>query len=122
MNVISNAMCLAIGLLAGATTAGAADLPRGDYVAGDLTLRFERDGHFHVATAGKHYVDGTYAVAGDMLTLVDVSGEMACAKAQATGTYRWSLDGGKLRLVKIADACTERAQDLAAQAWTAKPQ
>ena len=42
------------------------------------------------------------------ITFVDESGPLACSPAQATGTYRWSLKGGLLRLTPVREACAGR--------------
>lgn len=91
--------------------------PVGEYTAGEVTMQFDAHGGAQFRLGGKVGVEAAYAVTGDRLTFTDKSGPMACAKNQATGTYRWKFADDTLTLTKIDDACDGRAGDLTAHPW-----
>lgn len=96
--------------------AATAAFPIGDYEAGGIVVSFAGDGHFRGTQAGKLMVEGTYTTKGDQIMFTDASGEIACPSDQI-GTYTWRIDGSKLTLAKVDDACDGRSGDLVAQAW-----
>ena len=97
--------------------AAAASFPTGTFSAGQASVRFDADGHFHVVAGKEDSVDGTYKTSGDEITLTDVSGNMACAKENATGQYKWSYANNAITFTKIKDDCDDRSGDVTAQPW-----
>jgi hypothetical protein len=99
------------------SVAAAASFPTGTFTAGQATFRFDADGRFHVAAGQDGTVDGTYKTSGDEITLTDVSGNMACAKENAIGRYKWSYAADAITFTKIKDDCDDRSGDVTAQPW-----
>lgn len=95
----------------------AAGFPGGDYVAGQIMLRFDGSGHVRVMQEEKVLVEGDFSAQADRITFTDKSGPMACEKGQETGVYHWKLEHDTLTLTKVDDACDGRSGDLVAQAW-----
>jgi hypothetical protein len=95
----------------------AANFPTGTFTGGQDTVRFDANGHFHVAAGKDNSVDGTYKTQGSEITFTDVSGTMACAKDMASGKYKWSYADNAIAFTKVDDACSDRSGDLTAQPW-----
>ena len=96
----------------------ASDFPIGSYSSEPYTLIFEANGDFRVVKSGYALVEGEYSVSGGQLKLTDKRGPFACTgEGQATGTYNWKLEGVMLRLSKVEDRCTDRAQSFADTTW-----
>jgi hypothetical protein len=53
-------------------------------------------------------VRGTVKIAGNQITLRDISGPLACKGVQATGRYAWKIQGAKLSFTRLADKCIGR--------------
>ena len=53
-------------------------------------------------------VSGTIKIAGNQVTLHDVSGPLRCKGTQATGRYAWKIQGTKLSFTRLADKCPGR--------------
>jgi hypothetical protein len=53
-------------------------------------------------------VRGTVKIAGNQITLRDISGPLACKGVQATGRYTWKIHGAKLSFTRLADKCIGR--------------
>jgi len=98
----------------------AASFPTGTYTGGQDTVRFDPDGHFHVAAGKDNSVEGTYATHGDEITFTDVSGSMACDKIHAVGKYKWSYADNAITFTKFDDDCADRSGDVTAQPWKKK--
>ena len=95
----------------------AATFPSGTYTGGQDTVRFDSDGHFHVAAGKDNSVEGTYTASGDEITFTDVSGNMACVGKTAIGQYKWTYADNALTFNKVKDDCNDRSGDLTAQPW-----
>jgi len=106
-----------LSLAAAATWCGAAEFPSGAYEAGGIVMDFGRDGRVRLSQGGKTMVEGTYKVAGDKLTLTDVSGSFACPKDKASGTYTWHIEKSALTLEKVDDPCEDRSSDITGHPW-----
>ena len=113
--LVSLATCSALV----ASAAFAADFPAGTYMASDVTLSFDGNGHFRGSQKDAVKVEGDYAVSGDQLKFTDKSGAWACPAAQV-GTYRWRSDGDTLTLSKVSDACKDRVESLTPHSWKKK--
>ena len=96
---------------------GAAAFPTGAYEADGTVIDFGSDGRVHISQGGKTMVEGTYKIAGDKLTLTDVSGSFACPKDKASGTYTWQVQTSALTLTKVDDPCDDRSSDLTGHPW-----
>ena len=53
-------------------------------------------------------VRGTVKIAGNQITLRDISGPLACKGVQTTGRYAWKIQGAKLSFTRLADKCIGR--------------
>lgn len=120
MNIVRKILTSSLAgasLTIAATCSSAAAFPTGAYEAGGMVLNFGGDGRIHVLQGGKSVVEGTYKIAGDKLTLTDVSGTFACPKDEASGTYIWQIDKSALTLTKVDDPCDDRASDITGHPW-----
>ena len=115
-STLATALLTATTALMAAGSAPAADFPAGTYMASDVTLRFDGNGHFRGSQKDAVKVEGDYAVNGDQLKFTDKSGAWACPATQV-GTYRWKSEGDALALSKVSDACKDRVESLTPHAW-----
>jgi hypothetical protein len=110
-------------MLAAVPAWAGAHFPTGVYSAKGLaaTVTFDDKGRIRVEKAGVLEVEGDYTIKGGEVRLTDKRGPWACTKAgEETGTYNWKYDKGALAFTKVADACADRSESLANQAWTKK--
>ena len=73
---------------------------------GQFRLVFDSAGGYHLVRNEKELVVGKYTVQGNRLTLVDVSGQMACQGDPAL--YIWKLTDAGLVLEAVNDTCRGR--------------
>jgi hypothetical protein len=106
-----------LSLMVAVTWCDAAAFPTGTYEAGGVVIDFGSDGRFHVSQGGKSVVEGTYKVAGDKVTLADVSGSSACPRDKASGTYIWRIEKSTLTFTKVDDPCDDRSSDMTGHPW-----
>jgi len=60
-------------------------------------------------------VRGALKIDGNKIKLRDLSGPFRCRGAdQSTGSYRWTIQGNKLRFTRLADKCRGRSTLLTA--------
>jgi hypothetical protein len=95
----------------------ASAFPTGKYKAGEISIQFDDHGHVKVSQGERTLVDGQFAATADEIKLTDESGPMACAKDEATGTYRWKYEGEALSFSKLDDRCDGRSGDLSGRQW-----
>jgi hypothetical protein len=105
--------------------AGTGDFPKGTFAGKDpggtvWAVSFDGKGKFTVTRAGKEAVEGTYKVNKDEISFTDDKGPFAGKGDARTGTYKWKLEGGKLRFTKVNDASEGRSEVLTAGAWEKK--
>jgi|SRR5581483_11133611 len=67
-----------------------------------------KGGTFAVAKGTTLAVGGTVKIAGSRITFHDLGGSFACRGAQATGVYRWRVNGNRLTLAAVSDRCAGR--------------
>ena len=114
----SLAALLASAVFTGSLSYAADAFPKGSYVSGPYTLEFKGKGKFRVLKSPYPLVEGEYKVSGDQIQFTDKSGPFACSGAgQASGTYRWKLEEGNLKLSKIEDKCSDRSNSFAGPPW-----
>ncbi len=63
-------------------------------------------------------IGGSSTASGGKVTFVDKQGPLACTGKTATGMYSWKLSGKRLKLTKVADACSGRALVLTSHSLT----
>jgi hypothetical protein len=98
--------------------AAAAVFPTGTYKAGEVSIRFDAQGHFKLSQGDKTLVDGKFTASGDQLKVTDESGSWACSKkGEETGSYRWSFESETLTFSKLDDQCAGRSDDLPKRKW-----
>jgi hypothetical protein len=103
------------------TTISPADVPPEMTAAvGSWELILGDEGEFTTSQNGEVVVRGTYAVSGDQMSFSDAEGKMACAKEQASGSYKPALDGGTLSFTLVEDTCAGRRIVLTSHALTKK--
>ncbi|MCI0416077.1 hypothetical protein L0222_25160 [bacterium] len=103
------------------TTISPADVPpEMAAAAGSWELILGEEGQFTSTQNGEVVVRGTYAVSGDQMAFSDAEGKMACAKEQASGSYKPALDGGTLSFTLVDDQCAGRRIVLTSHALTKK--
>ncbi len=81
---------------------------------GFFTARFAPDGTFHLEGQGWPAMKGTWKTDGDELTVLTTGGPPPCAEA---GRYRFTVDGTRLALSIVGDACPPRRMILDRSAW-----
>lgn len=103
------------------TTISPADVPpEMAAAAGSWELILGEEGQFTSTQNGEVVVRGTYAVSGDQMAFSDAEGKMACAKEQASGSYKPALDGRTLSFTLVDDQCAGRRIVLTSRALTKK--
>jgi hypothetical protein len=68
---------------------------------------------YGVTRNGGVVVAGTFKVVGNRVTFHDLAGTLACRGAQVNGRYTWRIQGAKLTLTRVSDACPGRRGVLA---------
>lgn len=122
---------IALGSALAACGPGTAKIPDGSWASviavpggdfnGDWTLVLEPGGRYRIALDGQTTVSGHYdSGEAGVVTFTDESGPMMCGAGGASGTYRWSLEGGRLSLAPQSDDCLGRRGILGQQAFTRK--
>lgn len=79
-----------------------------------FTTAFEPGGTFTLQGTGWQTFTGSWKADGDQLTLVTTGGPAVCA---APGRYRFRLDGTRVLLTVLEDACTPRRMILDRSRW-----
>ena len=111
------AACAGITLAATASAAGPSLSPHvwGVKVSGAPAPLFNatwllsiKDPAFTVTRNQAVGVRGTVKIAGNQITLRDISGPLACKGVQTTGRYAWKIQGAKLSFTRLADKCIGR--------------
>lgn len=69
---------------------------------GVIALVFDSSGAYRFIDGGELLAGGRYAITGDTITLTDTSGRLPCS---APTSYRWRLEGRRLRLIPGAAGC-----------------
>jgi hypothetical protein len=82
----------------------------------EWVLQYHERGRLTVSRDGKTAVEGSYKISADEVTVLDVKGPMACPPDQ-TGRYKWKLDGERLTLTVIEDACDGRSGAFTKLTW-----
>ena len=102
--------------------AQAGEFPKGTCTASrqkDWSIKFEDKGKFTVLRGGKAVVEGTYKASATQLTLTDERGPFAAKEEDAKmGTYKWTLEGGKLKFAVVEDKSRGRELLLTMNEWT----
>ena len=106
----------ALATIAAAATLAARQpppLPEGPLRYGGFTVTFGRDGAFALQGAGWPAFSGTWSVANGSVTI----STPAVQDCSAAGNYRFRLDGMRLLLTLIDDACEPRRMILHDSVW-----
>ena len=73
------------------------------------TWRLAVKGNSFAVSKGRSLaVAGSARVAGNRITFHDLGGPFACKGAQATGVYRWRVNGARLTLAAVSEPCAGR--------------
>jgi serine/threonine-protein kinase len=86
-------------------------------VTGTWRFRILADGEVSVMQNGVNVVRDRASVADAQITFNGGTGVQACSGAQATGVYRWALQGGRLTFAPLRDDCIGRRIVLLARPW-----
>jgi hypothetical protein len=102
------------------TGAAAVQLPSGTYLivlgeadsvprelVGEVRLVIDNSGGYRLLRNNNEVVVGKYTVEGNRLTLVDLSGQMACRDTEPA-IYTWKVTDAGLVLEAVTDACLGR--------------
>lgn len=86
-------------------------------MVGKWVVRFAAGGRYEVLQNGSPHVKGTFAQAGDQITLMDDDGDFACKGGDAPeGIYKVTLAQSMLTLTKVKDEeCPGRVATLTAR-------
>lgn len=122
--------CVVLLLLLIGCVSSSAELLQGTYISissatdhqtngglslqGRWGLKLANDSRFAVFKDGEVVVEGRYTVEENQLEFTDDKGPLACRAEQATGIYKWALDGKTLTLALVEDMCDGRKAVLAA--------
>ncbi len=90
-------------------------------ISGRWGLKLADDSRFTVFLDGEVVVEGRYTVEENQLEFTDEKGPLACRAEQATGIYKWALDGKTLTLTLVEDICDGRKGVLAAHPFFKQP-
>src|SRR5215472_5035427 len=94
-----------------ARATGAQQSPIGTYHSRGFALELTATGQARFWNAFGPLIVGSYALAGDTITLRDQSGPAACPSG--TGRYLWRVDADALRFQLIDEGCERRRAALA---------
>lgn len=104
-----------------AVPASAAPFPDGKYTAAISGHQWQLEfnsGKYSVSRDGEKGVEGTYRIAGNLITLLDTGGRVA--QKGSAGIYKWKFADGRLSFRKVKDG-GERAKVLTATPFTQDP-
>jgi len=107
-------ICSGLVLLVLAFNAVAKGLPERSFPYGRLALRgypmeMSKDGHFRIYSGSTTFVEGTFILAGNKITVTDSGGQYACkGRDMNPGSYYWTVHDEGLYLMLIKDHCTAR--------------
>ncbi len=110
LKVIS-AMFLAMLIPFGAVAkeSGHSAFPYGLLGLRGYAMEMTREGTFRIYSGNTVFVEGTFRVEGNRLTIADHGGRYACrGKRMNPGSYYWSVHDGGLYLMLIKDNCWAR--------------
>jgi len=93
---------------------GAQALPNVPLVIRDFTLQFAPDGAFSLTGAGWPSLAGTWTTSGAEVTLATTAGPKDCL---TEARYAFTIDGPRVRLALVADACAPRRMILDRSEW-----
>ena len=94
--------------------AAAKGMPEISFPYGQLALRgyvmeMDRDGGFRIYSGSTIFVEGSFAVEGNRITISDRGGPYACrGRGMNPGSYYWTVHDGGLYLMLIEDHCIAR--------------
>jgi len=94
--------------------AAAGGMPEITFPYGQLELRgyvmeMGRNGSFRIYSGSTIFVEGSFAVEGNRITISDSGGPYACrGKGMNPGSYYWTVHDGGLYLMLIEDYCRAR--------------
>jgi hypothetical protein len=80
-------------------------------------VTYSANGRYKVLANGKLDAEGRYASTKNYLVITDEKGPGHCQAERATGVYKWRLDGNKLILEAVDDACKWRRFSIVLKAW-----
>lgn len=92
----------------------AEDLPGGAFPYGMLELRgyameMSKEGTFRIYSGPTIFVEGTFSIEGNKMTIFDHGGIYACrGKRMNPGSYYWTIHDQGLYLMLIKDNCGAR--------------
>jgi len=92
----------------------AKDLPGGSFPYGMLELRgyameMSKEGKFRIYSDTQTFVEGTFSIEGNKITISDHGGIYACrGKRMNPGSYYWTVHDQGLYLMLIKDNCGAR--------------
>jgi len=92
----------------------AKDLTGGSFPYGMLELRgyameMNKEGKFRIYSDTATFVEGTFSIDGNKMTIFDTGGQYACrGKRMNPGSYYWTVHDQGLYLMLIKDNCGAR--------------
>lgn len=107
-------ICLVVSSIGALFAFQAATLPASPLQFGFFTARFAADGTFTMEGQGWPAFNGSWKASGNEVTLLTPGVARDC---DASGTYRFTVNGTRVSLEVIADACTPRRMILDRSAW-----
>jgi len=100
-------MLIPFGVLA--KEPAAAPFPYGTLELRGYAMDMGRDGKFRIHSETETFVEGTFSVEGNRLTITDRGGRYACrGRRMNPGSYYWTVHDGSLYLMLIRDNCWAR--------------
>ncbi len=108
---VISAVCLATLIPFGAVAKAPArpTFPYGVLGLRGYAMEMNRDGTFRIYSGSTVFVEGTFRVEGNRLTIADHGGRYACrGRRMNPGSYYWSVHDGGLYLMLIKDNCWAR--------------
>src|SRR5437764_7050354 len=102
--------------------AAAADALKGTFSVKDKdgaewAVTFDGKGKFSVSRDGKDALKGTAKITKEEVEFTDEEGDFASKGDEAKYTYKWKLDGKKLKLTKVTDANAVRESIITGGDW-----
>jgi hypothetical protein len=86
-------------------------------IVGTWTTTWDPEGGLLVTFEGSAFVEGSFTVDGDRVTITDTAGPGACP---GPGVYSWSFDDPELTLTEVSDDCEGRPSVLTTKPWEAE--